>query len=397
MTGSLLLRGVDLAAFAVALVDRLRSVGVTVPPVGSAALVQAMRVLAPSERGQLYWAARLTLVSNADDLPAFDSVFDAVFAHAVLGLDPPGLKRQHINPVEPARASSSVNSSTAEGEGLPWTTRPASLIAFDEPSAGTLLPDLLPSRLAVRADEPFDRFDAEDLRRIGVWLERSQTYWPRRRTLRRESHRTGRRIDLRQTLRKSRTTGWEPIRLTRTRLRSRPRRVVLLCDVSGSMQPYASVYLHLMRAAALRRKGIRPELFAFATSLTRLTPALSHRSAELALARANEKVVDRYGGTHIGRSIAEILNAQHGNALRGAVVVIASDGWDADPPAVLSHAMARLRRRAAIVVWVNPRAARPGFEPLAGAMAAALPFCDQLLAAHSVNGLRELLDAMRRA
>ena len=101
------------------------------------------------------------------------------------------------------------------------------------------------------------------------------------------------------------------------------------------MQPYATMYLHLMRAAALRHAGIRPEVFAFSTSLTRLTAVLSHRSAEVALARANTKVVDRYGGTHLGRCIGGLLAPPHGSALRGAVVIIASDGWDSDPPDVL--------------------------------------------------------------
>ena len=144
----------------------------------------------------------------------------------------------------------------------------------------------------------------------------------------------------------SRATGWEVVRLARTRSRDPPRRVVLVCDVSRSMQPYATIYLHLMRAAALRQKGIRPEVFAFSTSLTRLTPALSHRSAEVALARANAKVVDRYGGTHLGRCVGGLLAAPHGSALRGAVVIIASDGWDSDPPEVLERALARVRRRA---------------------------------------------------
>jgi uncharacterized protein with von Willebrand factor type A (vWA) domain len=160
------------------------------------------------------------------------------------------------------------------------------------------------------------------------------------------------------------------------------------------MQPYATVYLHLMRATALRRTGPRPEVFVFATTLTRLTAALSHRSAETALVRANDKVIDRYGGTHLGRSISTLLAQPHGNALRGAVVVIASDGWDADAPDTLRHAMSRLRRRAHLVIWLNPRAGTPGFAPLAGSMAAALPFCDHFLSAHSLAGLRELFDVL---
>ena len=267
---------------------------------------------------------------------------------------------------------------------------PASVTA-DETDDGEMgIPDTLPSRIVARADEPFDRFDPDDLRLLGRWLEQSVARWPRRRSLRRELHRHGKRIDLRETMKQSRATDWETMRVARTRTRAHPRRVVLMCDVSRSMQPYATIYLHLMRAAALRQKGIRPEVFAFSTSLTRLTAALSHRSAEVALARANAKVTDRYGGTRVGHCVGELLSAPHGNALRGAVVIVASDGWDSDPPEVLDRALARVRRRAQTLVWLNPRAAHPDFRPLAGSMAAALPYCDHFLPAHSLTGLRKL-------
>jgi uncharacterized protein with von Willebrand factor type A (vWA) domain len=160
------------------------------------------------------------------------------------------------------------------------------------------------------------------------------------------------------------------------------------------MQPYATIYLHHMRAAALRRSAMAPEVFAFSTSLTRLTPVLSHRSADVALARANARVVDRYGGTHLGRCVAQLLSTPHGNALRGAVVIVASDGWDSDPPEALERAMARVRRRAKAVVWLNPRAAHRDFAPLAGSMAAALPYCDLFLPANSLTGLRDLFAAL---
>jgi len=394
MTAPLLLRGVDLAAFAVALVDRLRAAGVAVSAVGPSALVAAMHVVAPVRRSHLYWAARLTLVSRAEDLPAFDGVFDAVFSDAVLGVDPPNLKRSQAPPGIPGQYANGADSGES-ADGLPWTTRPASITAAAHPPTGSAIPDLAPSWLAGRTDESFDQFDRDDLHRLGTWLQGAEAHWPRRRTLRHRRHPSGRRIDLRETIRASRTTGWEPVRLARTRRRTRPRRVVLVCDVSGSMQPYAVVYLHLMRAAAVSRRGAaHPEVFAFATTLTRLTAALSHRSPEVAVTRANAKVHDRYGGTRLGRSIAALLAAPHGNLLRGAVVVIASDGWDADAPEVLRHAMSRLRRRAHLVVWLNPRAAAPGYEPLAGAMAAALPYCDHFLPAHTLTGLRELFDVL---
>ncbi|AKS30792.1 vWA domain-containing protein [Mycolicibacterium goodii] len=390
-----LLRGVDLAAFAVALVDRLRTAGVAVSAVGASSLVAAMHLLAPARRSALYWAARLTLVSRAEDLPAFDAVFDAVFSESVLGVDPPNRKPSRLPPGVPEQRRADGADSGDTADGLPWATRPLSITAAAHPPAGRAVPDLAPSWLAGRADESFDRFDPDDLRRLGAWLEGAEANWPRRRTLRHRRHPSGRRIDLRETIRASRTTGWEPVRLARTRRRTRPRRVVLVCDVSGSMQPYAVVYLHLMRAAAVRRRGgAHPEVFAFATTLTRLTAALSHRSAEVALSRADAKVHDRYGGTRLGRSIAALLAAPHGNLLRGSVVVIASDGWDADAPDVARRAMSRLRRRAHLVIWLNPRAAAPGYAPRAGAMAAALPYCDHFLPAHTLTGLRELFDVL---
>jgi uncharacterized protein with von Willebrand factor type A (vWA) domain len=398
VTGPVLLRGVDRAAFAVALVARLRSGGVAVSASGPGGFVAALDRMAPRSRRELYWAARLTLVNRAEDLPGFDSVFGAVFDDTVLGLDPPNLKSSLGAPAASVPGVASTQGATLDGGGLPWTTRPTSITAAESPESddAVSVPDALPSRLVARADEAFETFDDTDLRLIGTWLEQASAHWPRRRTLRREPSRHGTQIDLRHTMRASRTTGWETLRLIRSRRRRRPRRVVLLCDVSRSMQPYATIYLHLMRAAALHRSTIAPEVFAFSTSLTRLTPVLSHRCADVALARANAKVTDRYGGTHLGSSVAAMLSTPQGGALRGAVVIIASDGWDSGPPEVLDHAMARLRRRAELIVWLNPRAAASGYQPLAGSMACALPYCDLFLPAHSMAGLRELFDRLGR-
>lgn len=394
MTSPALLRGVDLAAFAAALVARLRAGGVAVAASGPAAFVAAMRELVPTSRTQLYWAARLALVNRVEDLSAFDAVFAAVFADAVLPIDPISLRVQRGSAAGPVPAAGYRDAAAPEAGGLPWTTRPPSLRTTDARGDAAAIPDVLPSRIVARAEEPFEMFDDTDLRVIGTWLEQAVGLWPTRRTMRAETNRHGKRIDLRATMRGARTTGWEPVVLARTRPRRRRRRLVLVCDVSRSMQPYAAIYLHLMRATALRQAGFRPEVFAFSTTLTRLTAVMAHRSPETALTKANAKVTDRYGGTHLGGAIAELLAPPHGAALRGAVVMIASDGWDSDPPEDLERALARLKRRAAHLVWLNPRAAAPGFQPLAGSMAAALPFCDLFLPAHSLSGLRELFAAL---
>jgi uncharacterized protein with von Willebrand factor type A (vWA) domain len=163
---------------------------------------------------------------------------------------------------------------------------------------------------------------------------------------------------------------------------------VVLCDVSQSMQAHATALLHMMRATTL---ALGAEVFAFSTSLTRLTPVLAHRSPEVAIDTATEAVVDRFGGTRIATNVRALLRSRHGDSTRGAIVLIASDGWDSDPPEALAAAMGRLRRRAHRVVWLNPRAAAPGFAPLVGSMAAALPSCDRMLPAHTFGELAEAL------
>jgi uncharacterized protein with von Willebrand factor type A (vWA) domain len=165
----------------------------------------------------------------------------------------------------------------------------------------------------------------------------------------------------------------------------------MLCDVSRSMQAQAVAYLHLMRALAL---GADAELFAFATTLTRLTPVLAHRSAEVAVERATAKVADRFGGTRIAANVRALLSSHHGGRVRGAIVIIGSDGWDSDPPEELAAAMARLRRRAYRVTWMNPRAGAPGFEPRVASMAAALPYCDELLPAGTFRSLRHVISTI---
>lgn len=394
-----LLPGVDLAAFAAALAARLRDAGIPVSASGQASLVQALQQLVPRTPAALYWGARLTLVSRVDELATFDAVFASLFGSA----EPDGANRPPPpiagprTPVAGVGHRAKRRSCAAQAENLPWDTRSLTMASAGQGGPSRTLPDVLPSRIVARADEPFDQFDPDDLRLLGAWLEATMARWPRRRSMRFESSPHGKRIDLRATMNASRSTGWESVLLARIRPRRRPRRVLLLCDVSRSMQPYAAIYLRLMRAAVLRRAGGHPEVFAFSTSLTRLTSVLSHRSAEMALHRANARVTDRYGGTFIGRSVAALLAPPHGNALRGAVVIIASDGWDSDPPDVLVHALTRVRRRAELLVWLNPRAAHPEFQPRAGSMAAALPYCDLFLPAHSLAGLHQLLLALAGA
>jgi uncharacterized protein with von Willebrand factor type A (vWA) domain len=277
------------------------------------------------------------------------------------------------------------------GGGLPWATLPPAVEVADDGDSPIGFPQRLPSDLAALADVPFERLTAAQLAELGQWLEAALATWPTRRSRRTRVHPSGSRIAVRPTIARSRRTGWEPIRLVRVRQVDRPRRIVLLCDVSQSMQAQATAYLHLMRAFALRSDA---EVFAFATRLTRLTPVLAHHSAEDAIEQATALVTDRFGGTRIATNLQALLASRHRNAVRGAIVVVGSDGWDSDPPEAVAAAMARLRRRAHRVLWMNPRAAAPGFQPTVATMAAALPYCHDLLPADTFSSLAGVVRAV---
>jgi hypothetical protein len=199
-------------------------------------------------------------------------------------------------------------------------------------------------------------------------------------------------VDLRASLRRARRTGGHPFRLERTTARPKPRRLVVLCDISGSMQPYARAMLQLLYCAT---GGPRAEAFAFATRLTRLTTALANRHPTQAMANAGQAAPDWAGGTRIGDALAAFLR-DHGRRgmARGAVILIISDGWEGGEPAALGAAMAALSRLAYRIVWANPRTARPDYRPLAGGMAAAWPYCDAVVPAHRLDALPDLLNAL---
>jgi uncharacterized protein with von Willebrand factor type A (vWA) domain len=208
----------------------------------------------------------------------------------------------------------------------------------------------------------------------------------------RSSRRRARAHDLRATLRASLRHGGEPIERRWRAPTARPRPLVLVVDVSGSMAPYARMLLQYVQAAVAARR--RVEAFAFGTRLTRITRELEGRDPDRALSRASAAVVDMGGGTRIGEALAT-LNRVHGRRVgRGSVVVVLSDGWDRGDPATLAAEMARLRRTAHRLIWLNPLAADPAYAPLTRGMAAAVPHTDHLLAGNSIASLEGLADVL---
>jgi len=239
----------------------------------------------------------------------------------------------------------------------------------------------------------FDALAPGELAQLYALMARLEVATPRRRTRRSTRDRRGERIDMRRTLRGSMRTAGDPIRLARRRRRVVARRVVMLCDISGSMEPYARAYLQFLTCAA--GSGPNAEAFVFATRLTRLTRALRSRSPERALQRAAAAAPDWSSGTRIGDAL-KAFNDRHGRRgmARGALVVILSDGWERGDPALVAREMERLSRLAYRIVWVNPRVGASGFAPQAGGMAAALPHCDALVSGHSLEALEEVVEAI---
>ncbi len=391
------LAAVDRAGFVTALTTTLRDAGVRVGLSRSELFARALGVVPPRSRSRVYWTARTTLVDDRHDLATFDAVFAAVFDDAALALDPAARRNAgRVESPDDDRLApiAGPGPDDAESSDLPWATLPSVTAGSDDDDvADVFLPERLPSAMAALADVPFEELDPEQLALVGSWLDEALIDWPMRRSRRRRASSSGADVALRATLHRARRTGWEAMELVRSRPVPKPRRLVMVCDVSQSMQAYVAVYLHLMRAAAVSAPA---EVFAFSTTLTRLTSVLSQRSPEVALAQASAKVIDRYGGTRIATNLGALLHSHQGSATRGALVVIASDGWDSDPPDRLDRVMAAVSRRAHRVIWLNPRVAAEGFEPLVASMAAAWPHCDDVLPAHDLASLADVVRALTR-
>jgi uncharacterized protein with von Willebrand factor type A (vWA) domain len=253
-------------------------------------------------------------------------------------------------------------------------------------------PPSLASADELLAHKDFGRFDDDEFAVLRRLIRSLAVATPVRESRRTRVSPRGRRVDLRRSLRRSHRTAGDPITLTTRRRRLRRRRLVLLCDVSGSMEPYTRAYLQFFGCAVT---GVSAEAFVFATRLTRLTRVLRQSTPEAALQRAGVTAPDWAGGTRIGQALAAFNNdfGRRGMA-RGAVVVIFSDGWERDAPEAVGLEMERLARLAYRIVWVNPGKARPGYAPAAAGMAAALPHCDAFVSGHSLAALDQVVDAI---
>jgi uncharacterized protein with von Willebrand factor type A (vWA) domain len=333
---------------------------------------QALNVVDSSSRDDARLALRSVLCSSHRDIERFEQAFRAVFGDERMhfGQDPYEPLGKIERPVPPRAAVA------GDTFGSPEDQDPLAV-----PAAY--------SNVELLGHKDFSQYTDAEMAIARVLIARLAQRGPTRMSRRtRPARRRSHTPDLRRVVRASLRTGGEPVHRHWRAPSTRPRPVVLVCDVSGSMTPYARMLIQYMHASVAARR--RVEAFAFGTRLTRITNELGGRDHDRALERAATAVTDFAGGTRIGAALAE-LNRVHGRRIgRGAVVVILSDGWDRGDPEELAREMARLRRSAHRLVWLNPLAAHPEFEPLTRGMRAATPYTDELLAGNSLASLEEL-------
>jgi uncharacterized protein len=346
----------------------LREAGLEVGPGRISDALTGLDRVGLESRDDVYWTLRTTLVSRPEDIESFDRAFAAWFLasprrplYRVRTKEPPqsGVdeRRTDAPPGEDANAD--------DPTGVGWSSH------------------------EVLRRKDFASMTPEEFAQAARAMAEVAARRPLRRSRRLRPHARGRSLDLRRLARRSLARGGEPVEQTFRRRVETPRKLVVLCDVSGSMESYTRALLLFLHA--LVGSGPRVEVFAFGTRLIRLTDDFRTRDPELALGAATKRVVDWASGTRIGASLQAFNDVWGRRALtRGAVVLILSDGWERQDAALVAREMARLQRAAYAVVWVNPLKGSPEYQPLAGGMRAALPYVDRFVAGHNLASLEEL-------
>ena len=360
----------------------LRRQGLPVTPEHVIDGVRALEHLDLTDREEIRTGLRSVFASRSEDFATFDRAFDAFWRaateadHVAEALAPPALPEHAPPGLEPAgRETLALDAWQESGDGD----------TGDEPVGMPAASEL--EAIAARDFSTFSPDQLDEIYRLTLTIARRLARRISRR--RRPSARRGR-IDLRRTLRANLTRG-ELIDLRFRRRKRKKVRLVLLCDVSGSMDLYSRFLLQFL--FALQSAFSRVETFTFSVRLTRVTDYLRARSYREVLRRLTA-VKDWSGGTRIGESLAEFNRGWPSLVDRRTIVIILSDGWDTGDPDVLAAELLRIKRRAGRVIWLNPLLGNPSYEPLTRGMAAALPLVDRFAAAHNLAALRDLAGSL---
>jgi len=348
----------------------LRTAGMAVTPDRTSAFIQAVALTGFDDRVSTYWSGRATLCSSLDDNELYDRAFTAWFTDS---------------PEVPRSAST-----------VPARRQPQASLGDESDSKGQSADELI----AVRASttemlrhRDLATLTEQERTQLATLFDSLDVVPPLRRGLRRRPHRRGS-VDLRRTLRAQLRSGGELSELRHRRPGVRRRRVVVLIDISGSMQPYADSLLRLAHRI-VRAMPHQVEVFTMGTRLTRISLALRIRQTEEALAAAGRLVPDWSGGTRLGEVIGAFLNRWGRRGLaRNALVVIASDGWERGDARLLGEQMRQLQLLTYAVIWMNPHRGKPGYAPIQAGIQACLPHLDRMVAGHSLAAYAELLEVL---
>ncbi len=352
---------------------RLRREGMAVGSGDVLTYCAAMAALNPADLIDLYWAGRSTLVTRRDQIPVYDRVFRSFFLGEPDAPGAPPYLRLH-----------------ATSQYSTVFQIPATEPGQDDPEENRAQLGLVASDVDILRDKAFAACTTEELAALRRIMATMRLAPPRRRTRRTQPARDGRNPDPRRTIRETmRRHGELDMPRWRSR-RRRPRRLVLILDVSGSMADYSRNLVQFAHSAT--RASDRVEVFCFGTRLTRVTPALRRRNVDDAMDRAAKAVVDWEGGTRIGDSLATFVRDWGRQGIcRGGIVVLCSDGLDRGDPQVLAAAMERLSRLSHRIVWLNPhKGSAVDFRPSTVGMMVAAPYVDLLLSGHDLRSLEEL-------
>jgi uncharacterized protein with von Willebrand factor type A (vWA) domain len=350
-----------------------------------------------ADRDQVHAAGAAVFVRRKDDLEVYDSVFARYWRMGIaLGEGDEGGELQLVPPDEEGLPGAEALlpgdervSLPEDRSGMPLPTEGGSTDEAGEADAQVIAPDAY-SRLEALRHKDFDRMTPAELRDAERLVDLLTPRLERRRTRRYELHPHGRRLAPRAMFRKNLATGGEILEWVWRRPVERPRPLTLICDISGSMERHSRLLLRFIQALSAA-SSVRTESYVFGTRLTRVTRLLRDRDRDRALRRVSETVTDWAGGTRIGESFREFNLRWARRTLRSsAVVIVVSDGWDRGDPALVAAETARLRRSCHRLVWLNPLAGTPGYQPLAAGMRAALPYVDDFLAAGTVASLERL-------
>jgi uncharacterized protein with von Willebrand factor type A (vWA) domain len=364
---------------AVAFARILRGAGLDVPLDSVIVFVSALSQLGLENRNDVYWAAHSTLVRRHEDTPIFDRAF-AVFWDQRIAIETSSAQAETVSMtlLVDDENEQDENDETAE--------------PIDEENTITLRF----SRIETLREKDFALYDDSELREAEQFMSSLRLAGPPKRSLRLiNTNHHGTRHDIRRTMRASLQHDGEPIERYWRQPSERLRRLVVLLDISGSMEPYARALLRFMHAAVVGRQ--RVEAFTFGTRLTRITKELTSRDPDKALAQTSTQVSDWSGGTRLGECLQSFNDSWGISGMaRGSIFVVLSDGWDRGDPEILAEQMQRLNRVAFRVIWVNPLKVSPGYAPLARGMAAAMPFIDDFVEGHSLEAMRQLTEVISR-